>query len=321
MTHQTPTPRVLTLLTEDWAAQALAEDVRRALATSPHILSPRWLYDSCGSALFEAITRLEPYYPFRAERQLLADHAAELLAVACPDAVVELGAGSSEKTRQLLDAAEGLEHFMALDVSASAIGDALPGLAQRYPSLSLSGVVGDFSEHLHATVVGERRMVVFLGGTVGNFYPDERRDFFRAVAESLRPAESLLLGVDLVKEPRRLVAAYDDPQGVTAAFNKNVLAVVNRALDADFDLRDWSHVARWDAEHQRMALSLVPSTAQRVRVKSLDIEVQFEAGEALHTEISTKFRLPALQDELRGCGLAPTRVVTDGDVALVLATR
>lgn len=321
MTRSPQAPQVLTLLTEDWARSALQADVASALLERPHVLSPRWLYDAVGSALFEAITHLEAYYPFRAEQTLLAESAQEICALARPEAIVELGAGASQKTRVLLDAADTCERFTALDVSASALAGSLPRLAGRYASLEIRGIVGDFTSHLDATSAPGRRMVVFLGSTVGNFYPEERRAFFEKVSAALKPGESLLLGVDLIKEEDRLVAAYDDPQGVTAAFNKNVLAVLNREVGTDFDVSRWAHRAVWNAQQSRVELSLVPDTSQRVRVPQLGIDVELAKGEALRTEISTKFRIPALSEELAAAKLPVRWTQTDGDVALIWAQR
>jgi L-histidine N-alpha-methyltransferase len=304
-------------------AAALAADVQRGLTATPKWLPPKWFYDDAGSALFEEITRLPEYYPTRRERFVLATYAAQIAAQTRAHMLVELGAGSAEKTRLLLDALqlEGtLEHFVPVDVSDSALIDAATAVAEEYPSLEVRGVVADFEAHLELLPAGDRRLVAFLGGTIGNFEPAPRADFLARVAESLRPGDSFLLGTDLVKDPDRLVRAYDDAAGVTARFNLNVLAVVNRELGADFDLSAFAHVAAWNAEQQWIEMRLRSTRAQTVHVKALDLVVSFAAGETMRTEISAKFTRARVEREFAAAGLRLASWWTDqaGDFAVSL---
>jgi L-histidine N-alpha-methyltransferase len=304
-------------------AAALAADVLRGLTATPKWLPPKWFYDDAGSALFEQITRLPEYYPTRREREVLATHAADIAAQTQAGMLVELGAGSAEKTRLLLDALllEGtLEQFVPVDVSDGALIEAATAVAEEYPGLEVDGVVADFEAHLELLPTGGRRLVAFLGGTIGNFEPAPRAEFLSRVAESLRPGDSFLLGTDLVKDPDRLVRAYDDAAGVTGRFNLNVLAVVNRELGADFDLSEFSHVALWNTEEQWIEMWLRSGRAQTVHVKALDLDVRFAAGEMMRTEISAKFTRARVEGEFAAAGLRLASWWTDraGDFAVSL---
>jgi L-histidine Nalpha-methyltransferase len=310
--------------TDTDTAEALAADVRAGLLAERKTLPPKWFYDALGSELFEQITRLEEYYPTRREREVLTAHGADIAAETRARTLVELGSGSSEKTRLLLDALtfEGtLERYVPVDVSDSALITAAESVAADYPLLAVHGVVADFVEHLDLLPAGPSRLVAFLGGTIGNFEPAPRADYLRRIAESLRPGDAFLLGTDLVKDAGRLVRAYDDAAGVTAAFNLNVLAVVNRELGADFDLDGFRHVARWDAENAWIEMHLESLRAQTVHVKALELDVSFEAGETLRTEISAKFTRERLAAEYSAAGLHLADWWTDaaGDYALSLA--
>ena len=237
-------------LTPDYAARALRDDVRAGLTADPKWLPPKWFYDARGSELFEEITRLPEYYPTRAEREILQARSGEIAAITKAHTLVELGSGSSEKTRLLLDGLRDrgtLTTFVPLDVSESALREAADAINADYPALDVHGVVGDFTAHLDKLPGDPPRIVAFLGGTIGNLLPAERETFYTSIREVLEPGEWLLLGTDLVKDPATLVAAYDDSAGVTAEFNKNVLRVINRQLGADFDVDAFSHVAIWDA--------------------------------------------------------------------------
>jgi dimethylhistidine N-methyltransferase len=301
-------------LAEDHAARSLAADARAGLAATPKSLPPKWFYDAAGSELFEQITRLPEYYPTRAERQILGDRAAEIAEVTAARTLVELGSGSSEKTRLLLDALRhngSLRQIVALDVSKSALEEATAALGVAYPAASVHGVVGDFTEHLGLLPGEPARIVVFLGGTVGNLRPDERAKFLRSVRDVLLPGEWLLLGTDLVKDPEVLVRAYDDAAGVTAQFNRNVLRVLNRELSADFDPEAFAHVALWDADNEWIEMRLRALRAMRVRVAALNLDVAFTEGEELHTEISAKFRRDVVAEELAAAGFALRRWWTD----------
>jgi len=301
-------------LEEDHAARALAADARVGLSASPKTLPPKWFYDARGSDLFEQITRLPEYYPTRAEREILHTNAAEIAATSQAHTLVELGSGSSEKTRLLLDAlrdAGTLHQFVPLDVSRTALQDAAAALAGDYPSLLVHGVVGDFTEHLDLLPGEPPRMVAFLGGTIGNLLPTERAKFLASVRDVLEPGEWLLLGTDLVKDPETVRVAYDDAAGVTAEFNKNVLHVLNRELDADFDVDAFTHVALWDADQEWIEMRLRAERAMQVRIHALDMTVSFEQGEELRTEISAKFRRDGIAAELEEAGFELSRWWTD----------
>jgi L-histidine Nalpha-methyltransferase len=319
-------PVVSVLLDRDWASGSLVDDVRRGLTRHPRTLPPKWLYDQAGSELFDEITRLPEYYPFLAERSILAAHAAEIATASGASTLVELGSGTSEKTRLLLDAftATGqLTRFSPVDVSELTLREAADAIARRYPGLAVEAVVGDFTLHLAQLPSGGRRMVAFLGGTIGNLYIEERRAFLGALADVLEPGDSVLLGIDLVKSADRLIAAYNDPSGVTAEFVRNSLRVLNRELAADFDLDAFSYVPLWDPHMERMDLRLRSESPQRVSIPGADVVLELEVGEEIHVEISTKFRVSTIAAELEQAGLGVSRVWTDepGDFALTLATK
>jgi L-histidine Nalpha-methyltransferase len=313
-------------LAADSAYQALRRDVLDGLAASPKSLPPKWFYDSVGSDLFDQITRLPEYYPTRAEAEILRARSAEIASVTGADTLVELGSGTSEKTRTLLQALDDggtLRRFVPFDVDASMLSAAATAIQREYPDIEIAAVCGDFEEHLSEIPDGGRRLFVFLGSTIGNLTADPRAEFLAALAAVMRPGDSLLLGTDLVKDTGRLVAAYDDAAGVTAQFNRNVLAVINRELDADFDVDAYRHVTRWNAGDERMEMWLRAESAQRVRIAALDLTVEFAAGEEILTEVSCKFRADAVADELARAGLRPTRWWTDdaGDFGLSLAVK
>jgi L-histidine Nalpha-methyltransferase len=313
-------------LAADSAYEALCRDVRDGLQSSPKSLPPKWFYDSVGSDLFDQITRLPEYYPTRAEAEILRAHAAEVASVTGADTLIELGSGTSEKTRILLDALQhsgALRRFVPFDVDASILSAAATAIQREYPDIEIAAVCGDFEEHLPEIPGGGRRLFVFLGSTIGNLNRGPRAEFLAALAAVLRPGDSLLLGTDLVKDVSRLVRAYDDAAGVTAQFNRNVLAVINRELDADFDVDAFRHVASWNSEEERMEMWLRAERAQRVRIGALDLTVEFAAGEQLLTEVSCKFRTQAVAAELAQAGLRRTRWWTDdaGDFGLSLSVK
>jgi L-histidine Nalpha-methyltransferase len=313
-------------LAADSAAQALRKDVRDGLAQSPKSLPPKWFYDSVGSDLFDQITRLPEYYPTRAEAQILHAQSASIAAASGADTLVELGSGTSEKTRLLLDALRdsgSLRRFIPFDVDAGVLNAAGSAIAREYPGIEIDAVCGDFEEHLGKIPRIGRRLVVFLGSTIGNLTAGPRSDFLSALSDTLQPGDSLLLGTDLVKDVDRLVRAYDDSAGVTAKFNRNVLAVVNRELDADFDLDAFEHVARFNTDEERIEMWLRATSAQRVRIAALDLDVDFAAGEEMLTEVSCKFRPDGVQAELAAAGLRRTHWWTDpaGDFGLSLSTK
>ena len=312
-------------LTDGDADAALRADVRAGLTTVPKQLPPKWFYDARGSELFERITELPEYYPTRTERALLDRSADEIAVTSGADTLVELGSGSSAKTRLLLDAfsrAGSLRRYVPQDVSEAALRQAMDALAAEYPRLELHGVVGDFTSHLDRLPRGDRRMVAFLGGTIGNLLPGERAAFLHQLRSVLQPGEQLLLGTGLVIEEDVLVRAYDDSAGVTADFNRNVLRVLNRELRADFPVEAFAHRAWWNAEQEWIEMRLVAERAMTVTIAELDLQVQFAAGEELRTEISAKFRPSGVRAMLTDADFTVTRVWTDprDRFALTLAT-
>jgi len=313
-------------LNADEAAAALRADALAGLTATPKTLPPRWFYDERGSELFDQITRLPEYYPTRAERAILAARAPEIAAATRAETLVELGSGTSEKTRLLLTAlreAGALRRFVPFDVDPSVLRSAAAALVEECPGLEVEAVVGDFTRHLDRLPQGGRRLVAFLGSTIGNLEPSERADFLAELAGTLAPGDFLLLGTDLVKDPARLVHAYDDAAGVTAAFNRNVLAVINRELGADFEVEAFEHVAKWNADEEWIEMWLRSPVAQTVKVPELDLIVEFGAGEEMRTEISAKFRQEKVRAELAAAGLELAEWWTDpeGDFALSLARK
>lgn len=297
-------------------------DARVGLTAARKWLPPKYFYDDLGSRLFEEITRLPEYYPTRAERAILARHADEIAAAARATTLLELGSGSSEKTRLLLDAMQRtgqLAAYVPVDVSAGALRQAMTGLRQEYPTLQLRGAVADFDHHLDLLPAPGIRLFALLGGTIGNYPPTQRRTFLTRLTAAMRPGETFLLGIDLVKAPERLVSAYDDHAGVTAAFNRNVLRVLNTELLGDLDVDAFDHVAIWDPEQQWIEMRLRARRAMSARLKAIDLDIAFARGEHLRTEISAKFHRGGIESELRGAGLTVEGWWTDDDFALVLA--
>lgn len=310
----------------DAMREALEADVRAGLTATPKTLPPKWFYDARGSALFDEITRLPDYYPTRCERAVLSERSAEIAELTRADTLVELGSGTSEKTRLLLDAlsaAGTLRRFIPFDVDESVLTMAGKSIDQEYPGIEVHAVVGDFEHHLPLIPAGGRRLFAFLGGTIGNLLPAERASLLSSLASTMVSGDALLLGTDLVKDPARLIAAYDDPTGVTADFNRNVLRVVNRALDGDADVDAFTHVAVWDAEQEWIEMRLRSQRTQTVRLGALDLDVEFAEGELLRTEISAKFRSERVLDELGGAGLLLLRWWTDeeGDFGVSLSVK
>ncbi len=305
----------------------LRKDVLDGLGVGPGVqktLPPKWFYDDYGSELFERITRLEEYYPTEAERTILRMYADNIAATSAADTLVELGSGAADKTTTLLDAMEAtgqLKRFIPFDVSDGILKSSSESLGARYPDMDIHGVVGDFEHHLDKIPGGGTRVIALLGGTVGNFAPEQRKKFMTDIVANMVPGDGFLLGTDLVKDHDRLVLAYDDPHGVTAAFNKNVLTVLNRRLGANFDLDGFEHVAVFDTENEWMDLGLRSLRDQAINVEELDLTVSFAEGEVLQTEISAKFREQKVRDELAAIGLDMVRWWTDpnGDYAVSLA--
>lgn len=305
-------------------AAALRADVLTGLTASPKELPPKWFYDRTGSELFERITELPEYYPTRREREILTARADEIAAMVPADTLVELGSGTSDKTRLLLDAlraAGTLRRFVPFDVDEATLVRAGAAIAEHYPGIGVHAVVGDFERHLSQLPGGGRRLTAFLGGTVGNLRSPQRRRLFETLRAGMSPGDGFLLGTDLVKDPARLVAAYDDSAGVTAAFNRNVLDVINRELSAGFDPAGFDHVAVWDPAQEWIEMRLKSRRDQLVRVAALDLDVAFAAGEAVRTEISAKFRRERVEAELAAAGLSLVGWWTDpaGDFGVSLS--
>jgi len=304
-------------LPEGFLADSLRGDARAGLTAVPKSLPPKWFYDAAGSELFEKITGLAEYYPTRAERQILRVRAGQIAALSGAGTLVELGSGSSEKTRLLIDAlrsAGALRTYVPVDVSEPALVAAAYALLGEYPGLEVRAVVSDFEQQLGLPprdAGGAPRLVAFLGSTIGNLLPPQRAAFLARIRASLAEGDSLLLGTDLVKDPAVLLAAYDDAAGVTAAFNKNVLAVLNTELGADFDLDAFEHVAAWDAEQEWIEMRLRAATAQTVHVPGIALTGEFAAGEEMRTEVSAKFRREGVTAELAAAGFTLREWWTD----------
>ncbi|VVJ25315.1 L-histidine N(alpha)-methyltransferase (EC [Amycolatopsis camponoti] len=298
----------------DAVTAELRADVVAGLTAEQKWLPPKWFYDADGSELFEKITQLPEYYPTRSEREVLAAHATDVAELTGAHTLVELGSGSSEKTRLLLDALTRhgtLEAFVPLDVSESALAEAAEAISKDYPELTVRGVVGDFTQHLDLLPGGQPRVVAFLGGTIGNFLPAERATFLESVREVLDEGEWLLLGTDLVKDRGILERAYDDAAGVTGEFDKNVLRVINTRLGANFDVDEFEHVSYWDAENEWIEMRLRARRALTVDIPGADLTVAFAEGEHIRTEISAKFRPDGVETELAAAGFALDRWWTD----------
>jgi L-histidine N-alpha-methyltransferase len=303
---------------------ALRADVRAGLTATPKTLPPKYFYDARGSELFDEITRLPEYYLTRAETSILQRHAAQIAELAQCESLIELGSGTSAKTRLLLRAlidSGTLREFVPFDLDPAVLTDATDALVGEYPGLRIAPIVGDFTRDLGAVAVVGRRMIVFLGSTIGNLEPAARAAFLTQVAAALRPGDTFLLGTDLVKDATRLQRAYDDAAGVTADFNRNVLRVVNRELEANFDIDEFQHVAVWDAASEWIEMRLRSVREQQVTIRDLGLTVQFAAGEEMRTEISAKFRRDTIEAELAAAGLKTLRFWTDaqGDFGLTLA--
>ncbi len=315
-------PAIDVLLGPNDRRELLDRDVREGLSDTPKRLATKWHYDEEGSRLFSAITELPEYYLTRRERAILEERAGEIAAASGADTLVELGAGTSTKTRLLLDAFRdrgSLARVVLLDVDETTLRQSAAKLADEYPGVEVHGVVGDIERHLGALPKEGRRMIAFLGSSIGNLNQAERATFLPALRRTMRPDETFLLGIDLVKDPARLVAAYDDAAGVTRNFSLNVLSVLNRELDGNFDLERFRHVPRWDAAEEKIDVRLRSLADQTVRFEALDFEVEFADGEELYTEISVKFRRTGIEGELRTAGFEPTEWWTDRDADFALS--
>lgn len=295
--------------------RSLADDVLDGLTRPFKELPPKHFYDARGAELFDRICELPEYYPTRTERSILQAAAAQLASATAAAELVELGSGTAAKTRVLLDAlysAGTLELYIPVDVTEDMVRDCAQELTSEYPGLRVHGVIGDFERHLDRVpeALGPR-LVVFLGGTIGNFPPGSRRRFLREISKLLGPEDHLLMGTDLVKDPRVLTQAYDDAQGVTAEFNRNLLAVLNRELQADFDPEDFDHVALFNHEHEWIEMRLRARREHTTTVRDLDLSVHFEQGEEMRTEISAKFTRERVEHDLAAADLEIVSWLTD----------
>jgi L-histidine N-alpha-methyltransferase len=315
-------PTIDVHLTGSDLRDAMERDVRAGLTRQPKSIPPVYFYDDRGSRLFDEITRLPEYYPTRSERSILDEHAKDIAERARADTLIELGAGTCDKSRIILDAMQStgtLRRFVPLDVSDTTLWEAAGSLSADYPGLAVSAVVGDFHRHLDQLPTAGSRLFAFLGGTIGNLDPAERREFYMQLGKVMGLDDRLLLGTDLVKDRSTLVNAYDDRAGVTAEFNRNVLVVLNRELRADFNPAGFEHVARWNEQDQRIEMWLRSLESRTVRVDDLDLEVEFAAGEEMLTEISTKFSPESLNEELNECGFVIESTWTSPDDAFLLS--
>jgi L-histidine Nalpha-methyltransferase len=295
---------------------SMADEVREGLSRELKELPPKYFYDGRGSELFDRITELPEYYPTRCERAILNRRAPVIVDLAEANELVELGSGSASKTRALLFAMAGagmLERYLPMDVSESVVQRSAEELAEIYPGINVHGVVGDFEQHLASVPAGDHPLVAFLGGTIGNFYPDARARFLAHVRELLSHGGRLLIGIDLVKDVEIVEAAYNDSAGVTAEFNRNVLHAINRELDADFDADAFEHVAFFDEQNSWIEMRLRALGQQRVSIPGADFELVLADGEEIRTEISTKFTQERLAAELSRAGMQIEAFFTDAD--------
>lgn len=301
--------------------EALADDVRRGLGDRPKSLPPKYFYDAIGSALFERITRLPEYYLTRAEHALLEGNASGILREARPEEVVELGAGSPAKFRRLLGATNGtpIRRYVPIDVDGGVLAESAQALLRDHPHLDVHAVVADFERHLDRIPPATgRRLVAFLGSTIGNLDAAPRQRLLSGLRGLLGEGDRLLLGIDLVKNLSALEAAYDDAAGVTAEFNRNILRVVNRELHADFRPEAFRHLALWNDGASRIEMHLMPDERQTAVVKDLGMAVAVEPGETIWTESCHKFTRLSATAMLEAAGLALVSWHTDGTYALAV---
>lgn len=304
----------------------LLQDVRHGLTAHHKYLPSKYFYDAVGSKLFEQITELPEYYLTRAEAEIIGEHADELMAELQPDEMLELGSGSSTKTQMLIEAMYRSgpgRRYVPIDISEDALREAAGELCESYTWLEIEGLVGDYVADLAKIRRRGRRLIVFLGSTVGNYEPTMRYSLLRSVAAALAPGDSFLLGVDLVKDEPTMVAAYDDSTGVSAEFNLNILRVVNRELDGDIPLEAFEHVTHFDTELSCMAQSLRATRPVVANLRALDLAVTFNEGEEIHTEVSCKFTREQVEQDFDAVGMRVDQWLTDskGRFALVLGSH
>lgn len=304
------------------ATAQMAEDVRIGLTRDFKELPAKYLYDDLGSELFEEITRQPEYYPTRTEREILTKHASDLIELTQPEELVELGAGSASKSRVLLDAmarSELLKRYVPVDISAGVVKESATQLVRDYAGLNVHAVIGDFERHLARLPDGDRRLVAFLGGTIGNLVGGQRQLLLGEIGKLIGSTGHLLLGTDLVKDTATLEAAYNDDAGITAAFNKNMLSYVNRVLDGDFIIDNFDHVAFFDVKRSRIEMRLRSCESHTVRLAAIDLDVFFQAGEELRTEISCKFTKRQLEREYAAAGMEMCGWFTDSGANFALS--
>lgn len=292
----------------------LIEDVQRGLSASPKFLQPRWFYDDRGCELFDEITCLPEYYQTRTEMGILQQHARGIMEMVRPASIVELGAGSCTKSRVLIRAAKGMGSlwtFVPFDISEATLRRSASELSEEFDDLTLYCVTGEFDHHLSQIPRFGRQLIVFLGSTIGNFDGEDVHHFLAEVRRLMRPGDHFLIGADLVKSEAELIAAYDDARGVTAEFNRNVLARINAELCANFDLDSFAHEARWNAAEHRIEMHLRAERAQTVTIPAADLTVHFERGETLRTEVCVKHTRETLEAALRAEGIEPVAWFTD----------
>lgn len=306
---------------EEWIT-SFANDVRDGLTSDPPFLHPKYFYDAAGSELFDRICELPEYYPTRTEESILASRGADIVDAARATALVELGSGSSLKTEHLLRpllASMGEALYVPIDFSEVAVREASVRLITEHPGLRVHGVIGDFEKHLGGLPEADARLIAFLGGTIGNFTPERMRFFLRRLTLLMDDEDSLLIGIDLVKDVAEIEAAYNDSAGVTAEFNKNVLASINRNLGGDFDSSAWEHVAFFDRENSWIEMRLRARREQVVRIAAIDTTISFLAGDEIRTEISRKFTRSGFASDLQHAGLELAEWYTDDDERFGLA--
>ena len=321
---RSPRIQIDVCLEPDEAMALMAEEVADGLARAPRELPSKYFYDARGSRLFERITRLPEYYLTRAEEALLETVSEEVARIAAPEDLVELGPGSARKTRRLLGAslaAGGLRRYLPVDVSLASAEASARELAAEYPGLAIHGVVGDFERHLDRVPAGGRKLVAFLGSTLGNFLRPRAEDFLSKVAGLLGEQDWFLLGTDLVKDAATLHAAYNDGQGITAEFNRNILRVVNRQLCGGFDPDAFDHVAFYDVENERIEMHLGSRNDQTVTLRAIDLVLLLKEGERIRTEVSCKYTRRSVEEILTAAGLRLEHFYAAGGFALSLSRR
>lgn len=309
-------PRLRIEIFREQCPIAAGEDVINGLTQTPKTLPPKYFYDDHGSLLFEKICELPEYYVTRTETQILQNYASEIAHLTGPCEIVELGSGSSTKTRILLDAYQELGHplhYLPIDISGGILEQSTHSLLKEYPTLHIHGIVSTYEtalKHLNPSPL-PNRMIGFIGSTLGNLKPEECHAFFAHVVEALQPGDYFLLGVDLHKSKSILEPAYDDSQGVTAAFNLNMLRHLNRSFAGNFDLSQFEHLAFYNEKEHQIEMHLKSLKNQTVELKTLNLTVEFKEGETIHTEISRKFQFEQIQAELKTLGLVSLKNWTD----------